>query len=319
MGNIKPNNTRYLYYKFVTSILYMNDIKHIIKPIESHIVPRLLTPIRLQEYGVGIFQAALTKSALKKALKKQYITVNGLIATSATFINGGECISLSILEEVSPKKKLVFPLEVLFEDNYLAVIHKPAGILVSGNSFKTIANALEQNLKGSNLSDATPPQPVHRLDFATTGILLVGKTSSSIRALNKIFENREVEKIYCAVTIGEMNSQGTIISEIDGKESQSNYTLCESVPSQRFGKLNLVQLEPQTGRRHQLRKHLSSIGNPILGDKEYGIENLVLNGKGLYLHAYSLKFIHPFTDEEVYLKDKLPQRFKNIFIQLKSN
>jgi len=212
---------------------------------------------------------------------------------------------------------LVFQLEVLFEDDYLAVIHKPAGILVSGNSFKTIANALAQNIKGSNLPDATTPQPVHRLDFATTGILLIGKTSSSIRALNKIFENREVKKTYYAVTIGEMNDRGKITSEIDGKKSQSNYTLCESVPSEKFGKLNLVQLEPLTGRRHQLRKHLSNIGNPILGDKEYGIENLILNGKGLYLHAYSLKFIHPFTNEEVHLKDDFPQRFKKIFIRIK--
>lgn len=217
------------------------------------------------------------------------------------------------MEEVIPKKKLIFPFKVLFEDDYLAMIHKPAGIMVSGNSFKTVVNALPQNIKASNLADATSPQPVHRLDFATTGILLAGKTSSSIRALNRMFENREVKKIYYAVTIGEMKGRGEITSEVDAKESQSNYTLCKSVSSPRFGKLNLVQLEPQTGRRHQLRKHLSSIGNPILGDKEYGIENLILNGKGLYLHAYSLKFIHPFTYEEIYLKDVLPERFKKIF------
>ncbi len=197
------------------------------------------------------------------------------------------------------------------------MIHKPAGILVSGNSFKTIANALAQNIKGSDLPDATTPQPVHRLDYATTGILLVGKTSSSIRALNKMFENKEVNKTYYAVTIGEMNYRGKITSEVDGKKSQSNYSLCESVPSEKFGKLNLVQLEPQTGRRHQLRKHLSNIGNPILGDKEYGLENLILKGKGLYLHAYSLKFIHPFTNKEVHLKDEFPQRFKKIFIKIK--
>ncbi|WP_442969091.1 RluA family pseudouridine synthase [Psychroserpens sp.] len=197
------------------------------------------------------------------------------------------------------------------------MIHKPAGILVSGNSFKTIANALAQNTKRSDLPDATAPQPVHRLDFATTGVLLVGKTSSSIRALNKIFENRTIKKTYYAVTIGEMNSRGTITSDIDGKTSKSNYALCDSVPSERFGKLNLVQLEPQTGRRHQLRNHLLSIGNPILGDKTYGIEPLILNGKGLYLHAYSLKFRHPFTHEDVHIKDECPQRFKNIFSEIK--
>jgi 23S rRNA pseudouridine1911/1915/1917 synthase len=248
-------------------------------------------------------------------LKKQYITVNDVIATSATFINGGECIRLSIPEEVSPKRKLVFPLNVLFEDDYLAVLHKPAGILVSGNSFKTITNALAQNISRSHLSDATTAQPVHRLDFSTTGILLIGKTSRSIRALNKMFEQKEVKKTYYAVTIGEMDQQGVITSEVDGKQSQSNYRLCESVPSLRFGQLNLVQLAPPTGRRHQLRKHLASIGNPILGDQEYGFENLILKGKGLYLHAYGLKFIHPFTNKEIHLKDAFPERFKKIFAE----
>ena len=202
---------------------------------------------------------------------------------------------------------------MLFEDDHLAVIHKPAGILVSGNSFKTIANALAQNIQPSKQIDATKPQPVHRLDYATTGILLVGKTSSSIRALNSMFEDKKIEKTYYAVAIGDINVRGNIISEIDGKKSQSNYELVESVSSKRFGKLNLVKLNPQTGRRHQLRKHLSSINNPILGDAAYGIENLILNGKGLYLHAYSLSFIHPFTTEQVYLKDEFPQRFTKIF------
>jgi 23S rRNA pseudouridine1911/1915/1917 synthase len=259
----------------------------------------------------------LTKSALKKALKKRYITVNTVIATSAIFIQGGETITLSIPEEVDFKKKLVLPLQVIFEDDHLAAIHKPAGILVSGNRFKTITNALAQNLKPSTLPDATKPQPVHRLDYPTTGILLAGKTSSGIRALNTLFEDKTIQKTYYAVTIREMNDSGTITSTIDGKKAQSNYIVKESVSSKRFGQLNLVELEPETGRRHQLRKHLSNIGNPILGDGEYGIENLIVKGKGLYLHAYTLEFVHPFTNEKVYLKDGLPQKFNKIFPQLK--
>jgi len=290
--------------------------KYSIHLTETHIVPNLPTPIRLQEYGVGIFSAAFTKSALKKALKKKFITVDANIATSATFIHGGECIRLSIPKEVSPKKKLIFPLNVVFEDDYLAVIHKPAGILVSGNRFKSIANALAQNIQHSTLPDATTPQPVHRLDYATTGILLVGKTSSSIRALNRLFENKAIKKTYYAVTIGEMNPRGKITSAIDGKEAQSTYTVSESVTSKRFGKLNLVKLKPKTGRRHQLRKQLSSIGNPILGDTAYGIENLLLKGKGLYLHAYSLQFIHPYTNKKINFTDDFPERFKKIFVNL---
>ncbi|WP_243396913.1 RluA family pseudouridine synthase [Flagellimonas pacifica] len=282
---------------------------------QTHIVPKLSTPIRLQEYGVGIFTKALTKSALKKALKKRYITVNDAIASSATYINGGETIRFFIPKEITPKKKLAFHLNVLFEDEHLALIHKPAGILVSGNSFKTIANALIQNIRSSKLPDATTPQPVHRLDYATTGILLVGKTSSSIHALNKMFENKEVSKTYYAITIGEMNCKGEIATKIGGKTAQSNYTIVKSVPSKRFGKLNLVKLTPLTGRRHQLRKHLTGIGNPILGDKDYGTEGLILKGKGLYLHAYSLKFAHPHTGEKIHIIDELPKRFKKIVAQ----
>lgn len=262
---------------------------------------------------MGIFNAALTKSALKKVLKKKYITVNDSIATSATFIRGGEHITLTIPEANRTRKKLILPLSILFEDEYLAIIHKPAGLLVSGNSFKTITNALEQNLKPSTLTDATKPQPVHRLDYATTGILLVGKTSSSIRVLNQLFETKTINKTYYAVTIGEMKNKRKITTAIDGKSSESYYTVLNTVTSKRFGQLNLVLLQPKTGRRHQLRKHLASIGNPILGDKDYGFKDLILNGKGLYLHAYSLSFIHPFTKENLLIKDALPKRFTKLF------
>ncbi len=288
-----------------------------INPTETHIVPKLAAPIRLQEYGPGIFTLAYTKSALKKALKKKLITVNGAIATSATMIQGGDSIRVSILQKVPSKKKLIFPLNVIYEDEYLAVIRKPAGILVSGNKFKTITNALPQNIQQSNLPDATAPQPVHRLDYATTGLLLVGKTSSSIRALNGLFETNAIKKTYYAVTIGDMEDGGNITSEIDDKKSESNFKVIQSVVSKKFGYLNLVELSPKTGRRHQLRKHMSGIGNPILGDKDYGVENLILNGKGLYLHAYSLQFVHPFTENPIYLKDDLPERFKKIFNTLK--
>ena len=284
-----------------------------------HIVPELLKPIRLQEYGVGLFDSTITKSALKKVLKKQYITVNDAIASSATFINGGETIRLYIPENIISKTKLILTLKILFEDDYLAIIHKPPGILVSGYNFKTIAKALPQNLKPSNLIDATIPQPVHRLDYPTTGLLIIGKTSSSIRALNKLFENKKIKKTYYAITIGRMNKTGKITTTIDNKPSTSIYNILESVYSKRFGILNLVKLKPKTGRKHQLRKHLTSIGNPILGDKDYAIDTLILNGKGLYLHAFSLKFIHPFTKEKIHIKDKLPDKFKKIFKNLTFN
>ncbi len=277
-------------------------------------VPFLSAPIRLQEYGVGIFQYCPTKSALKKVLKKQYITVDKRIASTATYINGGECIELFLPETINGStRKLIFPLKIVWEDEHLALIHKPAGILVSGNSFKTIAHALVQNLKKSDLPDATRPQPIHRLDYATTGILLTGKTTGSIRALYKMFEEKEVEKVYYAITIGSMASHGEITSEIDEKNAHTLFTVRATVPSKRFSRLNLVELRPRTGRTHQLRRHMLSIGNPILGDKDYAHEGFILNGKGLYLHAYSLKFTHPISGVVMYHTDELPERFTKIF------
>lgn len=110
-----------------------------------------------------------------------------------------------------------------------------------------------------------------------------------------------------------MKNQGKLTLKIDNKVSQSNYKVISVLSSKRFNTLNLVELKPITGRRHQLRKHLASIGNPILGDKDYGKEPYILKGKGLYLHAYTLKFIHPFTNEKMSFKDELPKRFIKIF------
>ena len=269
--------------------------------------------MRLQEYGVGIFKAAATKSALKKLLKKGYIKINGVPASTATWIKGGEVLTLEIEQQHKNQKKLKLALDVLYEDEFLAVVHKPAGILVSGNSFKTLARALPQNLNESSLADACTPQPAHRLDYATTGAVLVGKTRESIRQLNQFFENKTIRKTYYAVTIGTMPTSGTITAAVDGKEAVSTYTVEASVASPRFKQLNLVRLEPQTGRRHQLRKHLAGIGHPILGDRDYCPKELLLQGKGMYLHAYKLRFTHPATQKYLELVDPFPQKFLKLF------
>ncbi len=280
---------------------------------ETHIAITLEKPIRLQEYAVGIFNTIPTKSGIKKAIKKELVFVNGNLASTALYIHGGEIIELFSTEKSTDFKRLELPLEVLFEDDYLAIIYKPSGILVSGNKFVTIANALTQNLQKSNQIDAVKPQPIHRLDYPTSGVLLIGKTSSSIHTLSKLFENKEVQKTYHAICIGEMKSYGNINNPIENKESETVFEVIETVTSKRFGFLNLVKLTPKTGRKHQLRIHLSAFGNQILGDKEYGNPNLILKGNGLYLHASTLEFTHPFTQEEISISKELPKKFKKIF------
>ncbi|MGB0431811.1 MAG: RluA family pseudouridine synthase [Bacteroidia bacterium] len=283
---------------------------------ETFIVPYLPKPARLQDFGVGFFKLAYTKSALKKAIKKNYITINGITATTARFVSGGETIKLTMPLETKASKKLVFPLKVLFQDDDLAAINKPAGVLVSGNGFVTVANALNQNLTPSLSTDATLPQPVHRLDYATTGVLLIGKTNSSIRALNAQFEQKQVLKTYYAINIGKMSTSGTIQIPIDQKASTTHYTVCKTVSSSRFGQLNLLKLNPTTGRKHQIRKHLQSVGNPILGDRDYGLDGMLLKGKGMYLHAHTIIFTHPVTQKTQQIISPFPKRFTKIFESL---
>jgi 23S rRNA pseudouridine1911/1915/1917 synthase len=110
-----------------------------------------------------------------------------------------------------------------------------------------------------------------------------------------------------------MSSKGTINSTIDEKDALTEFEVIASVTSERFRFLNLVKLHPKTGRKHQIRKHLFAIGNPVLGDKEYFLEDKILNGKGLFLHAASLEFIHPFTKAIILNSKELPKKFTKIF------
>lgn len=280
-----------------------------------HIVPERENSIRLQEYGAGIFPLTPTRSALKKAIKRGLVSVNGTPASTATFITGGEHIELQLPDE-EEGRSLQLKLELIYEDDWLAAISKPPGIAVSGNAYRTVARALEFNLKPSTLEDATLAQPVHRLDYPTTGVLLAGKTAGAISALNSMFENKQIRKSYYAVTIGQMSEEGRIELEIEGKPSTTDYRSIQTVDSERFGYLNLVEFKPLTGRRHQIRIHSSSIGNPILGDREYCTEEQLLKGKGLYLHAFSLSLEHPFTGEGLDLIAELPMKFRKIFPDL---
>jgi len=282
--------------------------------LETHIAEEQKKPIRFQEYGVGIFKTITTKSGIKKGIKKKIIFIDGALATTSKYIFGGEKIELFNVDNQTGIKELKLNLKILFEDDYLAIIFKPVGILVSGNKLVTIANGLTHNLKKSKQPDAVKPQPIHRLDYPTSGVLLIGKTSSAIRNLSQLFEKKEIQKTYIAISVGRMEKTGEIKDLIDEKEAFTAFKVLRTVTSERFEFLNLVKLKPTTGRKHQLRRHLYSIGNPVLGDKEYFLDHKILNGKGLYLHASSLEFIHPFTEEKLLVTEELPKKFKTIFL-----
>jgi len=281
--------------------------------IESFQVPQLEKEVRLSDLSFEFFRTLNSRKAVKKAAKLGLIHINGKQGYTADFISGGEQIEVFESEIKPPTKTIDLKLEVLYEDDYLAVVYKPAGIEVSGNKNWTLEHALSGNLQESTQPDVTSPEPIHRLDYPTSGALLVGKTRRIIIRLNKLFEERKIQKIYHAICIGKMEQKGLIETDIDDKPSKSEYEVLETVVSPRFEFLNLVKLCPHTGRRHQLRKHMASIGNPILGDLLYGKEGLILKGKGLYLHASSLEFVHPIFEKRMSIDAKMPKKFVKIF------
>ena len=279
--------------------------------VETHIAEEQKKPIRFQEYGVGIFKTIPTKSGIKKAIKKKFIFIDGVLATTSKYIFGGEKIELFNADNQPGIKELKLNLKILFEDDYLAIIFKPVGILVSGNKLVTIANGLTHNLKKSKQPDAVKPQPIHRLDYPTSGVLLIGKTSSAIRNLSQLFEKKEIQKTYIAISVGRMEKTGEIKDLIDEKEAFTAFEVLRTVTSERFEFLNLVKLKPTTGRKHQLRKQLYAVGCPIYGDQKYKFSNTdkAIN-KNLMLHSYQIKFM--INDKKYTYTALLPDYFKKL-------
>jgi len=153
-------------------------------------------------------------------------------------------------------------------------------------------------------------KPVHRLDNATSGLVIMSKTATFHREMAKLFENRKVEKTYHAITTGEWSDEeGVIDSTINQQVAKTRYKILQQVPSLRSEFLSFVQLKPQTGRTHQLRIHCTFSNHPIAGDVLYGEAGNTLLHKGLFLAATQLSFIHPILKKDVTIEIAVPHKF----------
>ncbi|MDX1628699.1 MAG: RluA family pseudouridine synthase [Fulvivirga sp.] len=214
---------------------------------------------------------------------------------------------LSLIEKRSTIKSYQLDLEVFYEDNYLAVVHKPAGMITSGNQFKTLANALNYNLYPSEAPDRyTTPRPVHRLDRATSGLVVIAKTRKTGQLLGQMLEERKIEKTYMSVVLGFVEKPGKINIPIDKKPAITHFQPISS-KKQLY---TLLKLSPLTGRTHQLRIHCAAHGFPIVGDQLYGRAGGP--SKGLFLSATALKFKHPILNKPVEVSTDVPKKFKKL-------
>lgn len=261
---------------------------------ETHLVPEGIERQRLSDYLVGKMSSLPSRKSVKKAIKSGCISVNEKTETTGHWVVSGEVICFQE-PDIRLEKVFEWRIPVIYEDDYLAIINKPAGLPVSGNRFKTIENALPFNLKPSSQPDALQRfRPVHRLDSPTSGLLLIAKTKTARIALGALFEEKNIQKRYQAIVIGQLPESGTIKQPIGEKAATTVFRTIKTARSLRNDFLTLVDLLPQTGRTHQLRIHLSQLGFPILGDKLYGEVGEIMVGKGLFLAAVELSFLHPF-------------------------
>lgn len=280
--------------------------------VDQHIVPQDVRHIRLIDYLVGKFLLLPSRTSIKKAIKRGEILVNGVAAEQAMIVQKGQKIAL--LESMVPIPK-VFELEmdIIFEDEYIAVIDKPAGFPVSGNRYRTIQNALAYNIKPSTTADGLKwMRPIHRLDVPTSGLLIIAKTAKALMNLGHQLQERKIRKQYRAVVNGKTPQEGTISTPINDREALSEFKTIEHVRSLKTEYLSLVDLNPLTGRTHQLRIHMANEGFPIVGDDLYINDQPLLKGKGLFLCAVGLEFIHPILQTGVQIEIDQPDKFTSL-------
>ncbi|HOO26338.1 MAG TPA: RluA family pseudouridine synthase, partial [Clostridiales bacterium] len=224
-------------------------------------------------------------------------------------------------------------LKIVYEDDDLLIVDKPRGMVVhpaAGNPDGTLVNAL-LDYCGDNLSSLNGPgRPgiVHRLDKDTGGLIIVAKNDVTHASLAKQLKDRTMKREYIAVIHGVLkNLEGTIDKPIgrnkndrkkfavnveNAKEAISHYSLIEQ-----FDKYALIKVELVTGRTHQIRVHMASIGNPVAGDRVYGPKYTPLFLEGQCLHAFCLGFTHPKTGKYIEIKADLPQYFKDFIERIK--
>ena len=288
-----------------------------------------------------------TRSYLKKIISNNQVKLNNLVANSPSIkVKHSDLILINILEKnvqkIIPKK---IQLNIIYEDKSILVINKPKGLVVhpgAGNYDNTLVNALLFKYK-NNLSDINGvlrPGIVHRIDKNTSGLLVVAKNNLAHSNLGYQFSEHIIKRKYLCLSWGvvrplsgkivtlitrdKKNRQLMTVSDVSGKKAITNYKTIKVFNIKDIPKISLIECELETGRTHQIRVHLKYKGSSLLGDKQYGKNNLKfkkINNEfftklnklsGQALHAKTLEFTHPSTNKWMSFNSNLPDEFKKL-------
>jgi 23S rRNA pseudouridine1911/1915/1917 synthase len=296
----------------------------------------------------------VSRSRVQLLLQQGSVLIDGKLAKASRKLRSGE--NISILGDPQPPRLRAMaepiPLEIVYEDGDLAVVNKPAGMMVHAGSGATddarnrgtLVNALLHHLQElSSTSGPLRPGIVHRLDKQTSGLIVVAKNDATHARLSSMFARRQVRKLYIALVQGELaQERGTVNASISrdsirrtrmttrregGRTAVSHWQVLRRIHGP-YGSFTLVSVRIETGRTHQIRVHMASLGHPVVGDTLYGapsaiapltaaasrLPRLVLPRN--FLHAAELEFAHPGSGEPLSLVSNLPADLKQFMAQL---
>ena len=275
----------------------------------------------------------LSRSRIQKLIKDAHITVNEKPVKSNYRLLTDDVISLSIPELKEPDiLPEALPLDILYEDRDVIVVNKPKGMVVHpapGHYTGTLVNALLYHCKDqlSGINGDLRPGIVHRIDMDTTGSLIVCKNDLAHQNLSEQLKEHSIHRIYIAIVHGNIKeNEGTVnapigrhptnrkkmaINEKNGKPAITHYKVLE-----RFSNYTYMEFKLETGRTHQIRVHMASIGHPLLGDTVYSSGKSPFKTQGQTLHAMTIGFIHPRTNEYMEISAPLPEYFLKILKSL---
>ncbi len=292
----------------------------------------------------------ITRSRIQKAIHQGLVLVNNNVVKASHEVSPGELIRCALPQR--PRLKALpepIPLEVLYEDDDLIVVNKPAGMVTHpayGNYTGTLVNALLYHCQQlSTLNDGLRPGIVHRLDKDTSGLIVAAKNDTAHAHLSRQFSRRTIEREYWALVWGVFQKPRGVIeaslgrSKSDrkkitvtrmGKPAVTEYEVLESFPY-----LSLLRLKLHTGRTHQIRVHLAHIGHPVFGDPTYGGRRIAWGGSGgkqktpvqryleimprQALHARTLGFVHPSTKKFLLFESNLPSDMTRLLDELRAD